>query len=64
MLRALLEIERNPFQGDAKVGDLAGILTFKFKLFGEVWVIAYEFLGPQELRIIKIGPRENFYKQI
>ena len=60
-LEALYEVERNPYQGDPKKGDLAGVLTYRFKMFEELWLIAYEFIGPQELRIIKIGVRENFY---
>ena len=62
--RALLEIERNPFQGEPKIGDLAGVLTYRFKIYEELWLIAYSFIGPQSIRIMRIGPRENFYKHL
>ena len=64
MFEALLEVERNPFQGDPKVGNLAGLLTYRFKLLDSLWLIAYEFIDEETLRIIKIGPRENFYKDL
>ena len=64
VLEALLEIQRNPFQGDHKVGDLLGELTFRFRVFQELWLIAYTFVNEQELRILKIGPYENFYRDL
>lgn len=64
MLQALLEVARNPYQGDLKVGDLAGFLTYSFKVFEEPWRIGYAFIDSSTLEIIKIGPRENFYKRV
>ena len=64
MFEALLEVERNPIQGDPKVGNLAGLLTYRFKLMDSLWLIAYEFIDEETLRIVKIGPRENFYRDL
>ena len=61
-LRALQEVERDPFQGEPKVGDLAGFYTYRFRIFDALWLIGYEFTDWDTIKIVKIGPRENFYR--
>ncbi|MFM8446601.1 MAG: type II toxin-antitoxin system RelE/ParE family toxin [Candidatus Nanopelagicaceae bacterium] len=64
VLQALLEVERNPYLGEPKLGNLTGVQTYRFKVFQEIWLIAYTFIDVEALLILKIGPRENFYKDI
>ena len=64
VVQALRELERNPYLGDPKTGDLAGFLTYRFRVFNELWLIGYSFLDENRILIHKIGPRENFYKGV
>ena len=62
--QALRDLERNPYLGVPKTGDLAGFLTYRFRIFNELWLIGYTFLDENRILIHKIGPRENFYKDV
>jgi hypothetical protein len=63
---ALKKIAADPYVGDAKIGDLAGIYcmdVFYNKLNNE---IAYRIIEDDEQAVIIIlaGTRENFYKEL
>ena len=51
--------------GEMKKGDLSGIRVYKFKMVGQLTLLAYEFYE-RELRLIllSLGSHENFYRDL
>jgi mRNA-degrading endonuclease RelE of RelBE toxin-antitoxin system len=62
--KAIRKISLQPKIGQAKVGDLAGIYIYKFKLGSLNWLLAYEFKSKDEITLLLVGPHENFYKSL
>lgn len=62
--KAIRKISLQPTIGQAKVGDLAGIYIYKFKMGNLNWLLAYEFKGRDEIALLLVGPHENFYKSL
>lgn len=62
---AVKHIAENPFAGDEKKGDLAGVFVYKFKLNKQETLLAYRLepdkLKPTDATLLAIGPHENFY---
>ncbi|MCL2169530.1 MAG: type II toxin-antitoxin system RelE/ParE family toxin [Defluviitaleaceae bacterium] len=63
---ALEAIAKNPYVGDAKIGDLAGMHCYDVAHAGSKYEIAYRiFEKPTPfVAVYLIGPRENFYKDL
>lgn len=65
---AVAEIMGNPFVGEEKRGDLAGVFVFKFKLNSQETLLAYKLQpdkkNPTEFVLMSVGPHENFYNQL
>ncbi|MFW5647871.1 MAG: type II toxin-antitoxin system RelE/ParE family toxin [Candidatus Alkaliphilus sp. MAG34] len=63
---ALLKLKENPYIGQPKRGDLAGIYGFDVKYKGVNYEIAYTVSEVNEKKIIVLlaGTRENFYEQL
>jgi mRNA interferase RelE/StbE len=57
-------IALKPEIGDPKVGDLEGIFVFKFKLVDKQWLLAYRVISAKKLKLLLIGPHENFYREL
>ena len=57
-------IALEPEIGDPKVGDLEGIFVFKFKLVDQQWLLAYRVISAKKLKLLLIGPHENFYREL
>ena len=60
------EVERiviNPDMGNPKKGDLARFRVQKFSYRGQKFLIAYRLQG-HEIVFFKIGPHENFYREL
>jgi mRNA-degrading endonuclease RelE of RelBE toxin-antitoxin system len=62
--KAVQKIIANPKIGEAKVGDLAGIFIFKFKVGNIKWLLAYENLSKREIMLLLVAPHENFYRDL
>jgi mRNA interferase RelE/StbE len=54
----------NPEMGDAKVGDLAGVRVYKFRLSNQLCLLAYRVLDEESLKLLTFGPHENFYRDL
>lgn len=55
----------NPYDAEAKWGDLKGIRVHDFSYGGAKYSIAYEVDHKAHLiTILHIGPHENFYKRL
>jgi len=50
--------------GEAKVGDLAGIQVYKFKMASQLCLLAYRVLDAQTIKLLMMGPHENFYRDL
>ena len=60
--KAIRKISLQPKIGQAKVGDLAGIYIYKFKMGNLNWLLAYEFKGRDEITLLLVGPHETSTK--
>ena len=61
---AIQSIQRDPFLGEAKVADLQGYFVCKFKLESEQMLIAYKLISEELLKLLYVGPHENFYRDL
>jgi hypothetical protein len=62
---AIRTIIANPAIGQIKTGDLAGVQVYKFKMAGQLTLLAYTcqvecFL----LTLLALGTHENFYRNL
>ena len=53
-------IASQPAIGEAKVGDLAGVQVFKFRMGALLCLLAYRLLDENTLKLLMVGPHENF----
>ncbi len=62
---AVKVVVADPSVGETKVGDLAGIQVYKFKLNKQEVLLAYECdLETITLYLLKLGSHENFYRDL
>ncbi|WP_294638653.1 type II toxin-antitoxin system RelE/ParE family toxin [uncultured Aquabacterium sp.] len=61
---AVRAIASDPDIGEAKVGDLAGVQVYKFKMINQLCLLAYRVLDPQTIKLLMAGPHENFYRDL
>ncbi len=62
---AIRTVIANPDIGDAKIGDLSGVFVHKFKMVGQLTLLAYQIEGHKvTLVLLALGPHENFYKNL
>ena len=55
----------DPGIGESKVGDLAGVRVYKFKLNRQLALLAYEVLEHDGvLKLLALGSHENFYRDL
>jgi len=59
------EIAVNLFIGEEKTGDLKGIRVYKFKLFDQEILLAYQMdTYRKAVMFIAVGGHENFYRDL
>lgn len=62
---AIRDIVANPDIGDLKVGDLAGVRVYKFRMSKQLTLLGYEYVaGTITLYLLKLGSHENFYRDL
>lgn len=63
---ALSEISGNPYIGQAKIGDLAGLRCYDVYYKGKNYEVAYKIYEYDEKLVVVIlaGSRQNFYEQL
>lgn len=59
---AVRTIVGQPETGDTKVGDLAGVQVYKFRMGNLLCLLAYRVLDENALKLLMVGPHENFYR--
>ena len=61
---AVYAIASQPEIGQTKVGDLAGVRVYKFRMGGLICLLAYRVLDENTLKLLMVGPHENFYRNL
>jgi mRNA-degrading endonuclease RelE of RelBE toxin-antitoxin system len=61
--QAISSIVKNPTIGEEKKGDLAGIFVYKFKMYHQEFLLAYEW-DPINRVLLALGVHENFYRDL
>ncbi len=62
---AIKTIIEDPSIGDLKKGDLNGVQVYKFKMVGQLTLLAYDFDGQKKILILlALGSHENFYRDL
>ncbi len=62
---AVLAVADQPSIGERKKGDLAGLLVYKFRSQGQLYLLGYT--SDEGVRLVyleAIGPHENFYRDL
>lgn len=61
---AVQAIVENPLLGEAKVGDLAGVRVFKFRMTNQLCLLAYTQEDEETVKLLALGAHENFYRDL
>lgn len=61
---AVRAIVGQPEAGATKVGDLAGVQVYKFRMGNLLCLLAYRVLDENTLKLLMVGPHENFYRDL
>ncbi|MFA5598265.1 MAG: type II toxin-antitoxin system RelE/ParE family toxin [Pusillimonas sp.] len=61
---AVRNIATQPEAGETKVGDLAGVQVYKFRMGSLLCLLAYRVLNENTLKLLMVGPHENFYRDL
>lgn len=61
---AVRAIASQPEVGEIKVGDLAGVRVYKFHMGNLLCLLAYRVLDENTLKLLMVGPHENFYRDL
>mgnify|MGYP006207229653 FL=1 len=61
---AVRTIVGQPEAGETKVGDLAGVQVYKFRMGNLLCLLAYRVLDENALKLLMVGPHENFYRDL
>ncbi len=61
---AVRTIASQPEAGENKVGDLAGVQVYKFRMGNLLCLVAYRVLDENTLKLLMVGPHENFYRDL
>lgn len=55
----------NPHEGEEKRGDLSGVLIHKFRLAGQLYMIAYLVDHAEKtVTLLALGGHESFYRDL
>ncbi len=61
---AVRAVASHPDVGETKVGDLAGVQVYKFRMGTLLCLLAYRVLDENTLKLLMVGPHENFYRDL
>ena len=62
--KAVRAVLKNPTIGEQKVGDLAWVRIYKFRMVNQLALLAYEIDGPDKIVLHNVGGHENFYRDL
>jgi mRNA interferase RelE/StbE len=49
---------------EEKVGDLAGIRVYKFRMINQLCLLSYRVLDANSVKLLTVGSHENFYRDL
>ena len=61
---AVRTVAETPLIGEAKVGDLAGVRVYKFRMTSQLCLLAYTLIDDATLKLLAVGSHENFYREL
>lgn len=61
--KAIAKLLTDPTLGIRKKGDLSWVHVYKFRMVGQIVLLAYEY-NDKELVLAAIGDHENFYRDL
>ncbi len=61
---AVRVVASQPDAGEAKTGDLAGVQVYKFRMGNLLCLLAYRVLSDESIKLLMVGPQENFYRDL
>ncbi|MBF0424668.1 MAG: type II toxin-antitoxin system RelE/ParE family toxin [Magnetococcales bacterium] len=62
---AVRSVVSDPEVGEAKVGDLARVRVYKFRVVGQLVLLAYAWREADDtLVLLALGSHENFYRDL
>ncbi|GMO20852.1 MAG: hypothetical protein Ta2A_27340 [Treponemataceae bacterium] len=61
--KAIGTISLNPLIGEAKKGDLSHVRVYKFKMVGQLTLLAYSY-DKDVIKCLALGSHENFYRDL
>lgn len=61
---AVRTIISQPQAGETKVGDLAGVQVYKFRMGNLLCLLAYRVLDENTRKLLMVGPHEHFYRDL
>lgn len=61
---AVRTIAAQPEVGESKLGDLAGVRVYKFRMGKLLCLLAYRVLDEDAIKLLMVGPHENFYRDL
>jgi mRNA interferase RelE/StbE len=61
---AVRAVVSQPEVGESKVGDLAGVQIYKFRMSQLLCLLAYRIVDENTLKLLMVGPHENFYRDL
>jgi len=61
--KAVQEIVKHPEIGERKIGDLADIWVYKFRMVKQEHLLAYQLDSKKRILIV-LGVHENFYRDL
>lgn len=62
--RAVQAIAQDPVIGEAKVGDLAGVRVYKFRMSNQLCLLSYRLMDESTIKLLTFGSHENFYRDL
>ena len=61
---AVRAVFADPALGEQKLGDLAWVRVYKFRMVGQLTLLAYEMKDAETIILHAVGSHENFYRDL
>ncbi len=61
---AVTKISADPEIGEGKVGDLAGVRVYKFRISKQEYLLSYRVVDEYCIKLLALGSHENYYRDL
>ena len=62
--KAVTKISEDLELGEAKVGDLAGVRIYKFRISKQEHLLSYRVVDESCIKLLTLGSHENYYRDL